>query len=208
MSKPHSAAPGSHDSPLAWPEGIMGRVVLKYPQASAEIIDILRDGFDSYLFSVKLWGPDAPVAMPSKSVDEIWHNAMLHSRFYQKLCAERTGWFVHHDPGPLASLHPTRTHEQAERELDEIARAWVGSCLREGLDWLEDSLPSLFVADRLADPAGFHYSSDPDSSCMPLSRIQQRASELIAKQPPTWLAANPGAARSNAAAARFDRRRA
>jgi hypothetical protein len=168
----------------------MGRVVLKYPEASAEVVDILQEGFDSYLFGVKLWGRDSSVAMPSKSVDEIWHNAMLHSRFYEKLCAERAGWFIHHDPGPLPCSQTARTRDQAETELDEIARAWVGSCLREGLDWRDDSLPSLFIADRLADPSGFHYSSDPESSCMPLERIKQRAGELLAKQPPSWLAAH------------------
>lgn len=174
-----------------WPQGIMARVALALPQATASELDLAKAGFESYLAAVKHWGPSASVAMPSRSVDEVWHNAMLHSRFYERLCQESVGWFVHHEPGPIAGGEPRRNGSRIDlKELQDLARAWVGSCLHEGIDPMGNDLPTLFAADRLLGVDGFHYAADERISIVPIEKIQEAAKELIDLGPspkPSWL---------------------
>lgn len=176
---------------IEWPSGIMGRVALEIPSATGDDLSMLKSGFESYLHAIAMFGADVSVAMPSRAVDEVWHNCILHSRFYEKLCAARVGWFIHHDPGPMPGARSALSKEQAERELDGLARAWLGSCDREGLDPFGESMPALFAADRLLGLAdGFWYSSDDQASSKSLKEIQGRASVLLIevekKQGASW----------------------
>lgn len=156
----------------------MARVALALPDASPDGLEMARRGFESYLFAVGLWGPGFVVAMPSRGVDEVWHQAILHSRFYARICQERAGFFVHHDPGPIGKA--LLTPSQAADELGALARAWVGACRFEGLSPADPlSLPALFACDRLLGLAeGFRYSTDEAGSTVPLERLARRAAEL------------------------------
>jgi hypothetical protein len=171
-----------------WPLGLMGRVAKALPSAGAAELDLLRRGFESYLWAVKKWGPQAAVAMPSRSVDEVWHNAMLHSKFYQELCEREVGWFVHHDPGPMPGGSRLPTAPEREAELDALARAWVGACEAEGFDPFDGPVPCLFAADSLLGVEGFRYSIDDELSCLPISRIRERAKALPEPAKPGWMA--------------------
>lgn len=37
-------------------------------------------------------------AVPSKEVDEVWHNFILHTRLYREFCHEKFGKFIEHNP--------------------------------------------------------------------------------------------------------------
>lgn len=167
---------------IEWPSGIMGRVALAIPLASADDMNMLKSGFESYLHAIGMFGADVSVAMPSRAIDEVWHNCILHSRFYENLCSQRVGWFVHHDPGPLPGERLALSGEQAHRELDGLARAWLGSCEWEGLDPFAEAMPALFAADRLLGlEDGFWYSSDARASSKSLKEIQDCARVLLSK---------------------------
>lgn len=171
-----------------WPPGIMGRVALALPQATAAELNLAKSGFESYLAAVRHWGPSASVAMPSRSVDEVWHNAMLHSRFYERLCQESVGWFVHHEPGPIAGTEQRGDGSRVDpKELQELARAWIGSCLHEGIDPMGSDLPTLFAADRLLGVDGFHYAADKRVSIVSIQKIQEASKELVDVGPPSGL---------------------
>ena len=167
---------------LDWPVGIMQRVALALPGAGESGLALAKSGFESYLAAVKYWGPAQSVAMPSRAVDEVWHNAMLHSRFYAALCQERVGWFVHHEPGPVPTeehaAEPCRARKIDPRELDELARAWVGASAHEGIDPMGTDIPTLFAADRLVGVKGFAYAADSSVSIIPVDLIQEAARRL------------------------------
>lgn len=170
-------------SEVAWPSGLMVRVGHAFPQAGPDALGLLARGFESYLSAVRMWGPGASVSMPSKSVDEVWHNALLHSRFYEALCAREVGWFVHHDPGPLPGAGGW-TAADADNELSGLARAWVGACEAEGLDWRGDAQPSLFAADSLAGVEdGFRFFAGDGGGSGALGPIQARAALLTRREP-------------------------
>lgn len=38
------------------------------------------------------------LSVPSKALDEVWHNYLLHTREYNAFCIEAFGKFIHHDP--------------------------------------------------------------------------------------------------------------
>ena len=154
----------------------MKRVQLAYPQATPTELALLKKSFESYLASVKMWGPHSSVAMPSQSVDEVWHQALLHSQFYERLCFSQVGWFVHHVPGPLPGSQSLRTASDIDLELSALARAWVGACTYEGFHWEDGVMPSLFSVDRLLNiKEGIRFSRDPHGH---IEQIITRAREL------------------------------
>lgn len=167
-----------------WPQAVMARVALCFPHSGPHELALLKRSFESYLSAVELWGPSAAVSMPSKAVDEVWHHAMLHSRFYAELCKSMVGWFVHHDPGPLPGAR-LWTNADADAELSGLARAWVGACVAEGIDWTARTQPSLFAADKLLGvEGGFTFSWTKTSGSGFLEPIQVRAVELWGQREP------------------------
>lgn len=171
-----------------WPKGLMERVAHALPEASEDALGIAKHGFESYLFAVKLWGQGEAVGMPSRVVDEVWHQAILHSRFYAQLCQSKVGFFVHHDPGSVQAkrLDPKAKHE----EFESLARAWVGACCFEGLDPEDaNALPALFACDRMAGVlGGFYYSTDADGSTVSLQKLALRAGQM--RQSPAYRSQN------------------
>jgi hypothetical protein len=57
---------------------------------------------------------------PSNAVDEIWHEMVLHTKDYARLCNEQLGRFVHHVP----TASPER--EAYERTLQQMQQHFGG----------------------------------------------------------------------------------
>lgn len=36
--------------------------------------------------------------VPTEDIDEVWHQCILHTKFYEELCAKLFGHFIHHHP--------------------------------------------------------------------------------------------------------------
>jgi len=140
-----------HNAPL--PVGLRIKLERRFPQYSRaqidEVVTGLRDWFHiSYLAKRRV------VAMPSRSVDEAWHEFILFTRQYRDYCDKTLGRFLHHVPAE--AMH-------SQREAQEgVRRAWRLACARERIDPHKPKrLPRLFALDaRLAFPAGFVYVLD------------------------------------------------
>ena len=92
--------------------------------------------------------------MPSRAVDALWHEFILHTQAYQAWCDRALGFFLHHTP---AEALGARAHNN-----DGLRRAWYWACKDEGIDPKRPSrLPLLFALDaKLAIAGGFHYVPD------------------------------------------------
>ena len=98
------------------------------------------------------------VAMPSKVVDTLWHEYILHTRGYERFCRRAFGRMLHHTPAEAMAAGAARTTTQRAG----LRRAWYWSCKDEGVDPHKPSrLPLLFALDgTLAIAGGYVYAAD------------------------------------------------
>ena len=91
------------------------------------------------------------VSMPSKAVDELWHEFILFTKHYDTFCRQAFGKFLHYTPAVV--LTSQKTANQGLR------RTWWFACKDETINPVNPTrLPLLFALDvklKLAD--GFHY---------------------------------------------------
>ena len=94
------------------------------------------------------------VAMPSRVVDAMWHEFILHTQAYRAWCALAMGRFLHHTPSEVLGANAARN--------DGLRRAWYWSCREEAIaPRVPTRLPLLFALDtKLEIPNGFRYEPD------------------------------------------------
>lgn len=94
------------------------------------------------------------VAMPSRVVDAMWHDFILHTRAYRDWCALGLGRFLHHTPAEVLGASAPRN--------DGLRRAWFWACKDEAIHPRSPTrLPLLFALDaKLEIDGGFRYESN------------------------------------------------
>lgn len=94
------------------------------------------------------------VAMPSRVVDAMWHEFILHTRAYRNWCDLALGRFLHHTPAEALGRRAANN--------DGLRRAWYWACRDEGINPRQPTrLPLLFALDaKLRIEGGFHYVPD------------------------------------------------
>ena len=94
------------------------------------------------------------VAMPSRVVDTMWHEFILHTQAYRDWCALAIGRFVDHTPAEVLGASPAHN--------DGLRRAWFWACKDEAIDPRAPTrLPLLFALDtKLSIENGFRYEPD------------------------------------------------
>jgi len=128
-----------------------------YPRLDdRQIADIERGLRQFFVASAQAGGRF--VAMPSKAVDALWHEFILHTRGYEAYCRRAFGRLLHHTP---AEALPPGTDAGSQRHAG-LRRAWYWSCKEEGIDPKRPAaLPLLFALDAaLAIEGGYRYVPD------------------------------------------------
>lgn len=137
-----------------FPPGLLAKLRQRYPHFRAReeqyTARALRRFFLAYLH-----GAFAPVAMPSRVADELWHEFILYTREYERFCRQAFGRFLHH--APAAVMTP-----QARERNAALRRTWWHTCLDENIDPRKPTrLPLLFALDaKLGVADGFTYRLD------------------------------------------------
>lgn len=119
-------------------------------QKDAELVERgLRQFFIACMRSRKKF-----VAMPSRAVDVLWHEFILHTKAYQNWCRSGLGFFLHHTPAEALGLR--------SKHNDGLRRAWYWACKDEAIDPRAPTrLPLLFALDaKLKIANGFFYVPD------------------------------------------------
>ena len=100
--------------------------------------------------------------MPSKVVDNLWHEFILNTREYEQFCQQAFGRYLHHTP--MDSAQYSVKSKKYFRKMQKIMQngmkiIWLYSCQQEKINPLNpDSLPLLFVIDEQLNTAnGFTY---------------------------------------------------
>lgn len=133
-----------------FPSGLRQRLAQRFPGYSRAQWNAVFDGLRQW-FTVLRKAGDRPVAMPSRAVDEAWHEFILDTRRYDAFCRRAFGRFVHHRPA-----EPMRDPQRAQ---DGIRRAWRLACELEGIAPKRPTrIPLLFALDAtLGFPGGHPY---------------------------------------------------
>ncbi|ALF89962.1 MULTISPECIES: glycine-rich domain-containing protein [Ralstonia solanacearum species complex] len=137
-----------------WPPGLLARLAEKRPELSTADRGHVEQALRQF-FLVHLRSGCEYVSMPSRVVDDLWHEFILYTREYRDFCSRAFGKFLHHLPS--AALSPVRRQSNVG-----LRRAWWWACRDEGIHPRRpDRLPLLFAIDRkLAIPNGFFYLPD------------------------------------------------
>ena len=123
----------------ALPQYLKRKLRETYPQLTGKDCDLVERGLRQF-FLACLRSNGRFVAMPSRVVDAMWHEFILHTRSYRDWCELVLGRFLHHTPaevlGPQAATN------------DGLRRAWYWACRDESIDPKAPTrLPLLFALD-------------------------------------------------------------
>ncbi|MBU0830446.1 MAG: hypothetical protein KKB08_13800 [Gammaproteobacteria bacterium] len=124
-----------------------------YPHLSPRDCELVERGLRQF-FLACLRSNRQFVAMPSKAVDALWHEFILHTQAYKLWCRDALGFFLHHTPAEALG--------KKARHNDGLRRAWYWACKEESIDPKAPSrLPLLFALDaKFAIAGGFTYVPD------------------------------------------------
>ena len=124
-----------------------------YPHLSTRDCELVERGLRQF-FMACLRSNQQFVAMPSKAVDALWHEFILHTQAYKLWCQNALGFFLHHTPADALG--------HKARHNDGLRRCWYWVCKEESIDPKAPSrLPLLFALDaKFAIAGGFSYVPD------------------------------------------------
>jgi hypothetical protein len=134
------------------PQFLKRKVRQAYPHLSGKDAELVERGLRQFFLACSRGG--GYVAMPSRVVDAMWHEFILHTQAYRDWCALTLGRFLHHTPAEALSARA--------KQNDGLRRAWYWSCKEEAIHPRAPTrLPLLFALDaKLAIPDGFRYVPD------------------------------------------------
>ena len=124
-----------------------------YPHLAQKDVELVERGLRQFFMACNR-SRHQFVAMPSKVVDALWHEFILHTRAYQEWCDVALGRFLHHTPAEALGGNPQRN--------DGLRRAWFWACKDESINPRNPTrLPLLFALDvKLSIEGGYHYTPD------------------------------------------------
>ena len=143
----------AHIRSFLLPKGLYEAVRKHHPQLTPKefqlVLQGLRQFFMAHLKSGRMF-----VSMPSKVVDDTWHEFILYTEAYQTFCIKAFGQMLHHTPAVVLS--------ERKQGNAGIRRTWKFACQEENIFSLAPSrLPLLFALDsKLNIENGFVYEPD------------------------------------------------
>jgi hypothetical protein len=137
----------------ALPQFLKRKLREAYPHLSGKDADLVERGLRQFFLACARSGRRF-VAMPSRAVDAMWHEFILHTRAYRDWCDLALGRFLHHTPAEALGADAQRN--------DGLRRAWYWACRDEAIDPRAPTrLPLLFALDaKLKIAGGFTYLAD------------------------------------------------
>ncbi len=133
------------------PEPIVNRFKEQYPKLSSEDISLVNKALMEYFYLCNM-ANGKMVSMPSRVVDDLWHQFLLFSSTYESFCKKAFGRFLHHIPDEAM---PSKNSNN-----EGMKRAWQLICQKYKMNpKYPDRMPLLFAIDSILDiENGIKYS--------------------------------------------------
>jgi hypothetical protein len=145
----------AHIKSYHFPAALRGKVALKYPQLTLDQLELVYRGLRQYFLAcldANVVKSGKSVGMPSKVVDDLWHEFILHSRDYASFCDKAFGGFLHHTPDSSMKIPMAQA---LGNTLDRIKARGNADTSATGVMTLA-GIPLLFAIDSaLAIEGGF-----------------------------------------------------
>lgn len=137
------------------PAGVLRNFHARRPGLNGGQTEMVAHALRDY-FLISLAARKSLVSMPSRAVDELWHEFILSTRAYHDFCRRAFGYYLHHIPA--AAMGPR------DRPAAGIRRCWRLACALDHIDPKKPHrLPLLFNVDIVLDiPEGYRYVLDCD----------------------------------------------
>ncbi len=123
----------------------------KHPGLTDKQLELVFSGLRDY-FHIFNQANGLMLSMPSRVIDDAWHEFILFSRAYDLFCRKAFGRFLHHTPAVVI--------KKPNQLRGGIKNTWRLACRKAQIDPKKPMfLPLLFAIDaELAIPDGFRYS--------------------------------------------------
>jgi hypothetical protein len=131
-----------------FPRYLWKRVRNRLPGLSDEEMELVERGLREW-FTCCAWRWNAILGMPSRAVDEAWHEFILDTQTYTSFCQGAVGGYLHHTPDeamgtPMgnALIQTVRAWDRSERGREEESVLWdlderLGIAKPLGIDGLQ-----------------------------------------------------------------------
>jgi hypothetical protein len=137
----------------SFPVALRERIQERYPDLWSSQVGTILEGLRSW-FVACLHADGKTLGMPSKAVDEAWHEFILMTREYQAFCDGAFGKYLHHSPVATMSESMDETLARTVRVLDRHPASSAPAAAALGV-------PFLFALDEeLGVPDGNRYQPD------------------------------------------------
>jgi len=136
-----------------FPPGLTAKVSLQHPHLTPSDLDQVTQGLRQFFLAYHLCNHQY-IAMPSRVVDDLWHEFILYTQSYADFCKRAFGRFLHHTPAVMLG---------SQRKANAgLRRVWYRACQQESINPRTPlTLPLLFALDAtLAISDGFVYAAD------------------------------------------------
>ncbi len=162
-----------HIREAPFPRFLKAKLLKAYPHLTSKDYELVERGMRQYFLACAR-SKKQFVAMPSKAVDALWHEFILHTKNYQAWCNMALGYFLHHTPAAALG--------KKAKNNDGLRRAWYWACKDEAIDPKKPSrLPLLFALDvKLAIEGGYSYLPD----CNDIAQKSAAGSGVVAGSDP------------------------
>jgi len=133
------------------PKPIMDRFKEKYPKLQSEELSLVNKALMDYFYLCNM-ANGKMVSMPSRVVDDLWHEFLLFSSVYESFCKKAFGHFLHHIPDEVM---PNKKSNN-----EGMKRAWQLIAQKENINpKFPDKMPLLFAIDTILEiDNGIKYS--------------------------------------------------
>jgi hypothetical protein len=146
MQKMFLARRAAFISRYAFAPGTGAKLLARHPHLRTEDLKAVEDALRTF-FLCYLRSGFRQIGMPSRVVDDLWHEFILDTKAYSAFCRQAFGRFLHHTP----SGGMGRGQEQDAA----LRRTWRLACRHERISSTRaKQLPSLFSIDKRLAVAG------------------------------------------------------
>ncbi len=125
------------------PKPILNRFKEKHTKLTGEELTLVGKALMDYFYLCNM-ANGKMVSMPSRVVDDLWHEFLLFSSVYESFCKKAFGRFLHHIPDEAM---PNKNSNN-----EGMKRAWQLICLKEHINpKFPDKMPLLFAIDSMLE---------------------------------------------------------
>lgn len=148
-----------------FPGSIKSKIKLKFPHLNQQQIESAFDNLRIFFQIVRL-ANGKTVAMPSRLVDEIWHEFILNTECYQEFCDKAFGRYLNHRPDSDGGLSNSSSRINLQRSWQLAEEIQFPSSA--------NSTPTLFLIDKL-----FHIDGGMNYSKSDIEEFKSRTNSTV-----------------------------